>query len=155
MKFLRKFDDIGARLAHSQAMIFERSIEEGLPSRTFIRCYMLSEEVRSIDELSLETAGRSEVEIFQSIRIKLKSKRGHLLSYPLMHFIGYFYRAASYISGYNSKQLYFKIPVEFLIRNYLVLHTYSIEEAVKEAFQILEIEDHDLYLRFKEIYSRY
>ena len=154
MKFLKKFDELSARLAHSQAMIFERSVEEGLPSKMFIRCYMLSEEIKNIDELLLDVAGLSEVELFYTIKRKLKSSRGKLLSYPVMHFIGYFYRAASYLSGYSSKQLYFKVPVEFLLRNYLVLHTYPIEEAVRETFTILKIEDNDLYQRFKEIYGR-
>lgn len=153
MNFLRKFDNIASSLAHSQAMIFERSVEEGLPSRMFIRSFMLSDEARRLDELYLEMAGLSEIEIFNSIKLKIKSKRGELLSYPLIHFIGYFYRSAVYLTNYSSKQIYERIPVEFLIRNYLVLHTYAIEEAVREALQILKIHDNDLYNRFKFIYN--
>lgn len=155
MNFLKKIDQIISNLAHSQAMIFEHSVEEGLPSKMFIKCFMLSDEARRLDELSLEMAGLSEIEIYNSIRVKIKSKRGQLLSYPVMHFIGYFYRVAVYLSGYSSKQIYERIPVNFLERNYLVLHSFAIEEAVREVFEILKIEDNDLNDRFKKIYGRY
>ena len=154
MSFLRKFDRVISNLAHSQAMIFERSIEEGIPSRIFIKSFMLSTEARRLDELSLEMAGLSEIEIFDSIKKRTRTKNGVFLSYPIMHFIGYFYRSAVYLSGYSSKQIYEKIPVDFLIRNYDVLHSFAIEEAVRESFEILKIEKYDLYKRFKEIYSR-
>ncbi len=154
MNFLRKFDRVISNLAHSQAMIFEHSVEECISSKMFIKCFMLSEEARRLDELSLEMAGLSEIEIFDSIKKKIKTKRGSLLPYPIMHFIGYFYRSAVYVSGYSSKQIYEKIPINFLIRNYDVLHSFAIEEAVRESFEILKIEKYDLYQRFKEIYSR-
>lgn len=155
MSFLRKFDKVISNLAHSQAMIFERSVEDGVSSKMFIKCFMLSNEARKLDELSLEMAGLSEIEIFESIKKKIKTKRGHLLSYPMMHFIGYFYRSAVYLSGYSSKHIYEKIPVDFLIKNYKVLHSFAIEEAVRESFEILKIEKYDLYKRFKEIYGHF
>ena len=68
MSFLRKFDKVISNLAHSQAMIFERSVEDGVSSKMFIKCFMLSNEARKLDELSLEMAGLSEIEIFESIR---------------------------------------------------------------------------------------
>ena len=114
----------------------------------------MEEEVCNLCEAYLDDR-LSEVEIYNSIRVKIKSKRGQLLSYPVMHFIGYFYRVAVYLSGYSSKQIYERIPVNFLERNYLVLHSFAIEEAVREVFEILKIEDNDLYDRFKKIYGRY
>lgn len=153
MKFLRKFDTVGSNLAHAQAMIFERSVEKGISSRMFIKCFMLSEEARLLDDLSLEIAGLTEIEIFDSIRKRIKTKNCQLLPYLLIHFIGYFYRAAAYLSGYSSKQIYEMIPISFLEKNYLVLHTFAIEEAVKEVFQILKIPENDMYKRFKAIYT--
>lgn len=155
MNFSKKLDRLGSQLAHSQAMIFERSVEEGYPSKMFVKCFMFSSEAKSLDELSLEKAGLSEIEIYDSIKHKIKSKRGQLLPYLVMHFIGYFYRVASYISGFSSKQLYKQIPVEFLLQNYLVLHSLDIEEAVKEVFDIKKIEKIDLYEQFKNIYGKY
>ena len=155
MNFLKKFDRVISNLAHSQAMIFERSIDEGIPSRLFVKSFMLSNEARRLDELSLEMAGLTEIEIFESVKMKIKTKRGIFLPYPIMHFIGYFYRAAVYLSGYSSREIYEKIPVDFLIRNYEVLHSFAIEEAIRESFEILKIEKYDLYKRFKEIYGRF
>lgn len=153
MNFSKKLDKVGANLSHFQAMIFERSVEKGVSSKMFIKCFMLSEEARLLDNLSLEIAGLTEIEIFDSICKKIKTKHCQLMPYLVIHFIGYFYRAAVYLSGYSSKQIYEMIPISFLERNYLVLHTFAIEEAVREVFEILKIEENDIYKRFKSIYT--
>ena len=47
-----------------------------------------------------------------------------------------FYRMAEYLIGYSSKQLYEYIKPDLLNRNYQTLHSLSIEEAIKEVFEI-------------------
>lgn len=43
---------------------------------------------------------------------------------------------AEYLIGYSSKQLYEYIKPDLLNRNYQTLHSLSIEEAIKEVFEI-------------------
>lgn len=140
MNFLRKMDDLGHSLASSQARMFERSVEDGIPSYFFIKSFMASYECSMLDELNLESAGINEVEIYDVVSKKVKIRRGEILSYPIMHFIGYFYRSASYLLDVSSKYLLENISPKILMSNYLTIHSLPIEEAVKEIFSICNIE---------------
>ncbi len=155
MNFLRKSSELSHRLAHMQAMIFEKSVEEGYPSKMFIKCFLLSSEALSLDNLELEKSGINQIDIFDAVKSKIKSKRGELLSFPIMHFIGYFYRMASYLSGYTSRKLYELIGIDILVRNYLTLHTLPIEESIQEIFDILKIPESNLNQKFMDIYKKY
>ena len=152
MNYLRKMDEIGHSLATSQARIFERSIEDDLPSFFFIKSFMLSYEARQLDELNLDYAGITEVEIYEVIKNRIKSKRGQLFSYPVMHFLGYFYRSAAYLHGVSSSLLYEKIPPKFLVDSYQTLHSLPIEEAIKEAFEVNNLKVKTKLERFFEIF---
>ncbi len=152
MNYLRKMDEIGHSLATSQARIFERSVEDDLPSFFFIKSFMLSYEARQLDELNLDYAGITEVEIYEVIKNRIKSKRGQLFSYPVMHFLGYFYRSAAYLHGVSSSTLYEKVPPKFLVDNYQTLHSLPIEEAIKEAFEVNKLETKTKLERFFEIF---
>lgn len=153
MRFLRSVDNLSHALASSQARIFENSVSFGIPSKTFIRSYMLSKESKLIDELVVDVAGLSENELFDEIGKKIKTKRGELYSYSIMHYIGYFYRMASYLTGYGSSQLYQSIKPSLLHKNYRTLHALPIEEAIKEVFGFAEINIEDKYSLFKKIYK--
>ena len=153
MKFLRSIDNISYSLASSQARIFEYSVSLGIPSKLFIRSYMLSEEIRLIDDLKINVSGLSENELFTTISEKIKTRKGQLYSLQVMHFIGYFYRMAAYLTGYSSIQLYKSIKPELLNRNYRILHSLSIEESIKEVFEIANVEIEDKYSLFKKIYK--
>ena len=155
MNFLRPDDHLMGYLSHNQAEIFEKSVEDGYPSKLFIKAFMLNNEVRYIDDLDLNRDGVNFEDIYTSTVNKIKNKTGELLPYNVMHFIGYFYRAASYLTKYPSKQLYQLIPVDLLVRNYVTLHTFDITEAIREVFELLNLEQNDLYQRFKEIYPKY
>lgn len=152
MKFLRNVDDLAHSLAASQARIFEKSVSFGVPSKLFIRSYLLSSQAKSIDDLNLEIAGLSEIEIYDAISKKIKTKRGELYPFPVIHFIGYFYRMAAYLSGLSSAQLYKQIKPELLLKNYRTLHSLPIEEAINEAFEITNTGADDKYSLFKDIY---
>ncbi len=152
MNYLRKMDEIGHSLATSQARIFERSVEDDLPSFFFIKSFLLSYEARQLDELNLDYAGITEVEIYEVIKNRIKSKRGQLLPFPIMHFLGYFYRSAAYLHGVSSSTLYEKVPPKFLVDNYQTLHSLPIEEAIKEAFEVNKLETKTKLERFFEIF---
>ena len=153
MKFSRSVDNLSHSLAVSQGRIFEKSVSSGIPSKVFIRSYMLSKEANSIDNLNLNISGLSEIEIFDSIKDKIANRRGELYSYLVMNYIGFFYRMAAYLSGYTSKILYQNIKPDLLKRNYQTLHSLPIEEAIKEIFEIVNIKIEDKYSYFKEIYK--
>lgn len=155
MNYSMKLDELGIKLSHSQALIFEQSVEDGIPSMYFIKCFLLSEEAHHLDNLELARPGMSQLEIYASVKSHVHTRKGQLLSYLVMHFIGYFYRAAAYLTKYRSKELYEMIPVDLLVRNYQFLHSLAIEEAVREVFEILDIREFDAYERFKKIYNKY
>lgn len=152
MNYLKRMDEIGHSLSLSQARIFERSVEDGLPSLFFIKSFLLSYEARQLDELNLDYAGITEVEIYEVIKNKIKSRRGRLLPFPVMHFIGYFYRSAAYLHGVSSSLLYEKIPPKFLVDNYETLHSLAIEDAIKEAFEVNKVKIKSKLERFFEIF---
>lgn len=139
MNSLRKMDKLGHSLSTLQANIFEKSVEKGLPSFFFIKSFMVSDLARDLDELNLESAGLTEIEIFDVVKSNIKIKRGKLVSYPIMRFLGYFYRSASYLYKLSSKFLYKNIPPKILIESYDSLHALPIEEAIKDVFDILKI----------------
>lgn len=153
MKFLRSVDSLSHSLAESQARIFENSVASGLPSKKFIRSYMLSQEVKYIDDLNLDISGISEIELFNTISGKINKKEGELFSYPVMYFIGYFYRIASYLTGYSSATLYNYIKPCLLKNNYRTLHSLPIEDAIIEVFEINNINIEDKYSEFKKLYK--
>lgn len=152
MKYLRNVDHLSYSLASSQARIFERSVALGIPSKTFVRSFLLSNEAKRIDDLNLDIAGLTEGEILDTISKRIKTRRGEIYPFAVMHFMGYFYRMASYLTGHHSKDLYRQIKPEFLFKNYQTLHALSIEEAIKETFEMMHIEEKDKYALFKKIY---
>ena len=150
MKSLRKMDKLCHSLSVSQANIFERSVEKGIPSFYFIKSFMVSSFARDLDELNLETAGLTASEIFNEIKENIKTNKGVRISYPIMRFIGYFYRSASYLYKLSSNFLYGKIPPKVLIRSYDSLQSLPIEEAIKDVFDIVNINiesKEDLFIR--------
>lgn len=153
MKFLRKIDFLAQSLATSQARIFERSVEGGFSSATFVRSFLLSDEAKLIDDLDIDVPGLTEDEIYESVTYRIKNSKGHSYPYQVMYFIGYFYRMAAYLTGYTSKQLYQNIKPALLYRNFNVLHSIAIEEAINEVFQMANIKTEDKYELFRKYYE--
>ena len=150
MNSLRKMDKLSHSLSTLQANIFEKSVEKGIPSLFFIKSFMVSPLARELDDLNLESAGLTEIEIFEAVKSNIKIKRGKLIGYPIMRFLGYFYRSVSYLYNLSSKFLYENISPKMLIESYDSLHALSIEEAIKEVFDILKIDiesKEDLFIR--------
>lgn len=153
-KYFKEMDETCHFLSNMQARIFERSVEDGIPSYFFIKSFLLSYEARQLDKLNLESAGITEVEIYYVVKEKIKTNRGEILPYPIMHFLGYFYRSAAYLSKLTSSYLLKNIPPRFLINNYQTLHSLAIEEAIKEAFIVNKIEIKSNEERFIEVYQK-
>lgn len=150
MNSLRKMDKLCHSLSLLQANIFENSVEKCIPSFYFIKSFMLSSFARDFDELNSESAGLTEIEILNSIKANIKTKRGELISYSIMRFIGYFYRSASYLYDLKSKFLFERISPKMLIRSYDSLHSLPVEEAIKDVFDILKINiesKEDMFIR--------
>lgn len=153
MNFSRKMDELCHSLSLSQARIFDRSVEEGIPSFFFIKSFMLSEEARALDELNLESSGITETEIFDTIKNNVLTKRGDILPYSVIHFIGYFYRSAAYMLNSSSRSLYQDILPKFLVDNYPTLHSLPIEEAIKEALEANNVKQKSKEEIFFEVYK--
>ena len=154
MKYSRKMDERCHSLSIMQGRLFERSVEFHIPSYFFIKSFMLSEEAMALDDLDLEKAGITEVEIFNSIKSKIDITRGCLLPYQLMRFIGYFYRSASYLYDVSSKYLYQHIPVKSLISSYDSLHSLPIEEAINDMLSIHKVDLKTKEELFSEEYKK-
>lgn len=132
MKFFREKNDEIYRAASMQARIFERSSIEGLNSYDFIMAFMFSEEAFQLDAISFDNAGLSEREIYASIKNKIAniSKKTTVYSPEIMHWIGFFYRYASYLMVIPSKSLFKKIGPKYLSGIYPTYHSLEISKAV-------------------------
>lgn len=153
MKFLRSLDELGHSLAITQGRIFEKSVENGIPSYFFIKSFMNSMEAKDLDDLNLTIVELTENEIFDAIANKVNIKRGNLLSYSLMRFIGYFYRMFSYLTNMKSKEIIRLVPINYLVNNFEVLHSYPIDEAVKEVINNKKIKLLTKEELFKRLYT--
>lgn len=153
MKFLRSIDTLSHSLSSSQARMFENSVNRGIPSKLFIRSFLLSKEAKLIDDLNLEVDGLSEAELFDTIDNKIHTRKGIIYPFSVMHYIGYFYRMAAYLTGYSSAELYHTIKPDLLYQNYRTIHSLAIEDAIKEMFEITNTEIEDKYSLFKKIYK--
>lgn len=153
MKFLRSLDELGHSLAIAQGRIFEKSVDYGIPSYFFIKSFMNSMEAKDLDDLNLTIVELTENEIFDAIANKVKIKRGSLLSYSLMRFIGYFYRMFSYLTNMKSKEIIRLVPINYLVNNFEVLHSYPIDEAVKEVIKNKNIKLLTKEQLFKRLYT--
>ena len=135
MNFIRKKDDTAYRLASMQARIFSRSGEKGIPSYSFILTFMYSSEAKSLDDLSFLFGGSSEEEIYRGILARKTSQRGGVV-YPshILHWVGFFYRYASYLTGATSDQLFKSISPKYLVGVYPAYHGLDIVKAIERAF---------------------
>jgi len=154
MNYLRKMDELCHSLSLMQARIFERSVENGIPSYFFIKSFMLSSDASDLDNLYLEKAGITEQEIYANIASKITINRGIILPYNIIHFIGYFYRSAAYLLNVSSKFLLNNISPKFLVNNYPTLHSLKIEDAIKESVDANGIKLKSLEELFIEAYKK-
>ena len=139
MNSLRRVDKLCHSISTTQANIFERSVEKGFSSFIFIKSFMLSDYAKNFDILNLESDGLTELEIICSLKKNIQTRNGIILSYPVMRFLGYFYRSASYLYNLSSKYLFKVMPPKKIVSSYETLHALPIEEAIKEMIELLNI----------------
>ena len=152
MKYLRKKDDIALRLASMQANIFARSSKEGIPSYFFIQQFMLSSDAKLIDDLLFLESGSSELEIYLNIRNSTKRKKGKVYPEDISHWIGFFYRYASYLTGLSSKLLFKKVKPNSLFNLYPLYHSLDIEKAVMMVLETSHLDSQTPLDRFLNLY---
>ena len=153
MKYLRKKDEIGYMLASMQARIFEKSAEEKIPSYFFIQTFVNSFDAFQIDNLSFLLSGSSESEVYLNTKMHTKRKKGLVYYRGIMHWIGFFYRFASYLTNISSKELFKKISPKYLEKVYPLYHGVDILKAVEMVFEDVEYEKKTPSERFLELYK--
>lgn len=153
MKFLRKKDEIGYMLASMQARIFERSAKEGIPSYFFIQTLANSFDAYQLDDLSFLLSGSSEIEVYMNTKMHTKRKNGLVYPEPVMHWMGFFYRYASYLTNISSKQLFKKISPKYLSGVYPLYHSVDIVKAVEMVFEDVDFDKMTPAQRFSNLYK--
>lgn len=153
MKFLRKKDEIGYILASMQARIFERSAEEHMSSYFFIQTFCNSYEASRMDDLGFLLSGLSENEVYVTSKRKTKRNKGTVYPKQIMHWIGYFYRYASYLTNISSKQLFKKISPKYLLKVYPLYHSVDIVKAVEMVFEDVDFDKITPAQRFLNLYK--
>ena len=153
MERLREKDDICYRLASMQARIFEKSANEGIASYFFIQQFAYSFDAEILDNLRFLLSGFSELEIYLDTKRNTKRQNGKVFPPEVMHWIGYFYRNASYLMGINSKTLFKKIPPQKLYNVYPLYHGLDIQKAIDMVFETVDFEELTPLERFKKLYE--
>lgn len=153
MKFLRKKDDVGYMLASMQARIFERSAKEGLPSYFFIQSFVNSFDAYQLDSLGFLLSNSSEIEVYINTKKHTKRKKGLVYPEVIMHWIGFFYRYASYLTNISSKELFKKITPKYLSSVYPLYHSVDIVKAIEMVFEDVDFEKTTPSERFLNLYK--
>ena len=152
MKFLRKKDEIGYMLASKQARIFERSAKDGVPSYFFIQTFANSFDAYQFDNLGFLLSGSSEIEVYLNTKRDTKKKKGLVYPEQVMHWMGFFYRYASYLTNISSKQLFKKISPKYLSGVYPLYHGVDIVKAVEMVFEDVDFDRLTPSQRFLNLY---
>ena len=153
MKFLREKDDIVYRLASMQARIFERSGSEGIASYFFIQQFMNSDDARSLDDLSFLLSGSSEAEIYLNVIRGIKRTKGEIYSQEILHWIGFFYRYASYLTNIGSSKLFKNISPQYLNKVYPAYHGVDIEKAIEMVFKDIDYKEETPLEKMMKLYK--
>ena len=152
MKFLRKKDEIGYKLASIQARIFEKSAEERIPSYFFVQTFTNSFDAYQLDSLAFLLSGSSETEVYINTKRRTKRKKGIVYNNSFMHWAGFFYRYASYLTNISSKELFKKIKLDYLLRVYPLYHGVDIVKAVEMVFEDVDFKKLTPSERFIDLY---
>lgn len=142
MKFLRKNDKNCYTLCSIQARVFQRSSEKNCPSYYFVQAFMMSNDAKEMDNLGYLYGGSSEIQVFISTMKKVPvDKKAAIYDPSEMHWFGFFYRAACYLTGIKSKEIFKKVSLKYLHTVYPAYHGLDIVKAVERVFEDLEIKE--------------
>ncbi|MCQ2793707.1 MAG: hypothetical protein MJ221_04840 [Bacilli bacterium] len=121
------------KLCSIQASIFKSCIDEKLDEKDFIGRYMKSIYAKNMDEGVYFDNYEDQAIIVSKLKKISKAKEVTTFTYPLLHFIGYFYRYYCYLYKVASIVAWKEIPIEYLCDNYDVLHSLDISKACENA----------------------
>lgn len=82
-----------------------------------------------------------------------KGEKGNVYSPELMHWIGFFYRYASYLTGINSKRLFKKINPKEVCDLYPLYHGLDIQKAINMVFSNIDLSNEKPMDRFLNLYK--
>lgn len=139
MKFLREFDEKGHELAELQSRLFSLSTKEKIPSYFFIKVFCYYSDVDVLDDLSFYYKNISEEDIYTRVKTKITINHGKIYGEGEMAWIGYFYRAFSYITGMKTYVIFEKVQPSYLRKVYYPYHTQDIVKAIKLVIKDLHI----------------
>lgn len=144
------------RMCEIQAKIFSDSIDDfTCGSKLFVFRFMKSELAKLLDDpnyLSLYTPMN-----YKDMLLKeypgLNQKYGYKINEPIMHWVGYVYRAISLSLNISSKKLLKQLQFVDLIILYPVYHTFGVEYCVNRIAKEFNLNAVD-YDRNKELAKR-
>ncbi len=134
MRFLRKNDEECYWLASLQAKAFERSVVHGLPSYYFIQSFMNSPLAEQMDRFGNRVSDLSVERLCTQTAGRMPIRGGKVIDPSVLHWMGFFYRSAAYMTGVSSKKLFRQIPPNYLVGVYPAYHAVDIEKAVQMVF---------------------
>lgn len=152
MNYSREKDNIAYTLGSMQARLFEKSSIDNIPSYFFIQQFMQSEDAKMIDDLSFLQTGSSELEIYMHVKQAIKRKKGVVYSAEIMHWMGFFYRYAAYLTSIDSKTLFKRIPPKKLYEMYPLYHGLDIQKAIEMVMSAVKIDQESPMDRFLNLY---
>ena len=109
--------------AKSQAEIFEKSVEEKIPSSIFVKRYMHSFYAGLMDEDTYIISPYSDGYVYMDIKRQINSSFGQVFDKEAMRWAGYMYRYLVSYLGFSSKKVYKNIPLSYMINAYRPYHS--------------------------------
>ena len=153
MSFLRKKDETCATLASLQARVFQRSADEGISSRSFVRAFMTDPLTQTLDSLDYLLSGLSSDDLFFAAAKRVPSDtRGNVLPGYILHWVGYIYRTACYLTGLTSKSIYRSVPLDYLTSVYPLYHGLDPVKAVQMILGDNNVDPMTPMERFEKLY---
>ncbi len=144
-----------------QSEVFAESISRyGASSLYFIMRYMNSEVTKNMDNKNDYYNYYSKAYIFSELEKEypslLTKKEGNKIPLPVMKWIGYIYRAWSYLQDKDSSRLYKFLKAERLVSLYNTYHTFGIDYCIERLEELVEQDRPQMsdFERFKEIKLR-
>lgn len=156
---MKKFDEVGLRLAEYQGQIFEASVKKcACSSLVFIRRFFKSVVSERIDNSNNNVLLDVNYAIEEIEKEFGESKYGkEKYSEKALFWVGYIYRYICYTREVNSKTVYKLIKPKQLLEMYYVYHTQSEEYVVSSILELKGLNENDLdfYERQKAILKKY
>jgi len=122
------------QLCDIQGRLFERALDKGYDSLSFISHFMQSETAKMLDRSydRLQWSGEEYMLLNLEEEVGSMEKTGDLFDKETMYWIGYLYRYWHYFTGESSMQIYSQADGKLMEESYLGFHTLDNAMAVEE-----------------------